>query len=1103
MKVKLFDLARELEVGVATLNDFLVAKKVIEAPSNNPNARIDVKEYKMIMGEFGSNLSASRKEEIEKKLFPAPKTAKSKQPVQKEPVTEEANEKKEVATKPSGLQVKGHIDLAKPASSQKQAITTSKKTLEGKESLPKQEATKRTDEKGDALNGEKPKEFDTPSATVVPKTIRKAEEPLVEAKKESLKETIITDVKKTPEATEKNTIKSEVETAEETKPTTQVKKESPLTPPKKEDTHKPDTKEKVMTSSEKENKTSHTPTAKANEEDNKAVTKHEQPHEDKREKTSPQPAIAPQATLAPQEVVKPSIATPTPQPKPESKPQGTKTAPQEGSHKPTTPIKKEQEDSKPTEDNQQTPSKKEPEVFRIELADAPKFEVKGKIDLSAIEPSRGKKGKRTTRRKRISTNAVDIKAEASKGVNQNKATRREEGEDRNKNNKGASNRGANTSSQQLGRKAKRNAKKANTTQHQEVSSEDIERKVKEVQARIAAGKRQSFGRTDTRRRRDMAKRQAERDAQSQLEEAKVIKITEYVTVSDLANLMGVPVNEVIATCMSIDMMVSINMRLDSDTISLIAEEFGFKTEFVSADVVEAIAETKEEDDEKDLVERPPVVTVMGHVDHGKTSLLDHIRNTNVIAGEAGGITQHIGAYSVTLKNGRCVTFLDTPGHQAFTAMRARGAKATDIAIIIVDATSQVMPQTKEALNHASAAGVPIVFAINKIDKPTANPNQIKEQLAQLNYLVEDWGGKYQCQEISAKKGDGVRELLDKVLLEADLLELKANPKREASGLIIESSLDKGRGYVAQILVSNGTLHVGDMVLAGKYCGRVRALTNERGQKMEVAPPSTPATLLGLDGAPAAGDTFNVLENEQEAKNIAHRRRQLDREQDIRTQHRLTLDQIGQRIKIGNFKELNLIIKGDVDGSIEALSDSLIKLSTPEIEVKVIHKAVGQISENDVDLARASEAVIIGFQVRPNSTARKLAEQYGVEIRTYSIIYDAIDDVKSAMEGMLAPEIREQVTATLEVLQVFNIKGIGTIAGCMVKEGKIKRTDKVRVIREGIVVHTGELASLKRYKDDAKEVATGLECGLSVKNYDDLQEGDTLESFMEIEMKKKL
>jgi translation initiation factor IF-2 len=566
-------------------------------------------------------------------------------------------------------------------------------------------------------------------------------------------------------------------------------------------------------------------------------------------------------------------------------------------------------------------------------------------------------------------------------------------------------------------------------------------------------------------------------------------------------MMNVPINKVIATCMNLGVMVSINQRLDAETINIVADEFGFKTEYTSAEVAEAISD--EEDDPADLVQRPPVVTVMGHVDHGKTSLLDYIRNSNVIAGEAGGITQHIGAYNVKLPNGRRITFLDTPGHEAFTAMRARGAKVTDIVIVIVAADDSVMPQTVEALNHASAAGVPIIFAINKIDKPGANPEKIKEELAQMNYLVEDWGGKYQSQDISAKKGIGVSELMEKVLLEADLLDLKANPNRKATGSVIESSLDKGRGYVATVLVDNGTLHVGDIVLAGTHFGKVKAMFNERNVRITESGPSTPVLILGLDGAPTAGDKFNVMDTDQEARQIANKREQLQREQSRRTQTRVTLEDIGRRRALGDFHELNIIVKGDVDGSIEALSDSLIKLSTPEVQVNVIHKAVGAITESDVTLAAASDAYIIGFQVRPSASAKRAAEQEGVDIRLYSIIYDAIEEVKSAMEGMLSPDIKEEVTGSAEVRQVYHISKVGTIAGTMVVEGKIKRGSKVRVIRDGIVIHTGELASLKRFKDDAKEVTSGYDCGLSLKSYNDLQEGDIIEAFEEIEVQKTL
>ena len=638
----------------------------------------------------------------------------------------------------------------------------------------------------------------------------------------------------------------------------------------------------------------------------------------------------------------------------------------------------------------------------------------------------------------------------------------------------------------------------------EISEEDVQKQVKETLARLTnKGNKNNKGAKYRRDKRDaIQKREHELMEQEEME-SKVLKLTEFVTANDLANMMDVPVTQVIGTCMSIGIMVSINQRLDAETINIVAEEFGFQTEYVSAEVVEAIKADEEDDNEEDWVARPPIVTVMGHVDHGKTSLLDHIRNANVIAGEAGGITQHIGAYNVKLQSGRRITFLDTPGHEAFTAMRARGAKVTDIAIIIVAADDNVMPQTVEAINHASAAGVPIVFAINKIDKPHANPDKIKEELANMNYLVEDWGGKYQSQEISAKKGIGVEDLLEKVLLEADLLDLKANPKRRAVGSIIESSLDKGRGYVSTVLVENGTLKVGDIVLAGTHFGRVKAMFNERNQRIEKAGPSEPALILGLNGAPQAGDTFNVLETDQEAREIANRREQLQRELGLRTQKMLTLDDIGRRIAVGNFQELNVIVKGDVDGSVEALSDSLIRLSTEEIQVNVIHKAVGQISESDVVLAAASDAIIIGFQVRPALPARRLAEKEGVEIRLYSIIYDAIEEVKSAMEGMLSPEIKEEITANVEVLQVFKITKVGTIAGCMVREGKIKRSNKVRVIRDGIVVHSGELESLKRFKDDVKEVVAGLDCGLNIVNYNDIQVGDIIEAYEETEIKKTL
>ena len=604
-----------------------------------------------------------------------------------------------------------------------------------------------------------------------------------------------------------------------------------------------------------------------------------------------------------------------------------------------------------------------------------------------------------------------------------------------------------------------------------------------------------------REKRDAIRAGIEEEIQAEAAESKILKLTEFVTANELATMMNVPVTQVIATCMSIGIMVSINQRMDAETINIVAEEFGFQTEYVSTEVSEAVNVV--EDDEEDLLPRAPIVTVMGHVDHGKTSLLDYIRQTNVIAGEAGGITQHIGAYNVELQDGRHVTFLDTPGHEAFTAMRARGAQVTDIAIIIIAADDSIMPQTKEAINHAVAANVPIVFAINKVDKPTANPEKIKEGLAQMNFLVEDWGGKYQSQDISAKKGIGVEELLEKVLLEAEMLDLKANPNRKAMGTIIESSLDKGRGYVATVLVSNGTLRVGDVMLAGTHYGRVKAMLDERGRRVKEIGPAQAATILGLNGAPQAGDAFHIMDSDQEAREIASKREHLAREQGLRTLKRVDLNEIGRRIALGDFKELNLIVKGDVDGSIEALSDSLIKLSTEKIQVNVIQKAVGQISENDVNLAAASDAIIVAFQVRPSAAARRLAEQEGVDIRTYSVIYDAIEEVKDAMEGMLSPEIKEEVTAQVEVRQVYHISKVGTVAGAYVIDGKVHRSDKARVVRDGIVVFTGEINALKRFKDDVKEVSTNFECGLSLVNYNDLREGDIIETFAEIEIKAKL
>lgn len=754
---------------------------------------------------------------------------------------------------------------------------------------------------------------------------------------------------------------------------------------------------------------------------------------------------------------------------------------------------------------------KEQEIFSVGLPkDRPTINVIGKIDLSAINQSTRprKKSKEERRNERLSRQNGQNAGAAGSADERKKRKRigtkekidiekqgNQPGGDRGRGQGGGEGRGKN------GRGGK-NDHSSRRGGHTEVNEEDVQKQVKEVLARLTAkDKGQKKGVKWRKEKRELNAERAASEAAERAAESKVLKLTEFVTANDLATMMDVPINKVIGTCMNIGVMVSINQRLDAETINLVAEEFGFNTEFVSAEVVEAIHQ--EEDSEEDLVARPPIVTVMGHVDHGKTSLLDYIRKANVIAGEAGGITQHIGAYNVKLSDGRHITFLDTPGHEAFTAMRARGAKVTDLVIIIVAADDDVMPQTIEAINHASAAGVPIVFAINKIDKPAANPDKIKEELAGMNYLVEEWGGKYQSQDISAKKGIGVEELLEKVLLEAEMLDLKANPRRNATGSIIESSLDKGRGYVATVLVQNGTLRQGDIVLAGTHFGRVKAMFNERNQRINEVGPAEPALILGLNGAPTAGDTFTVMDSEQEAREIATKRQQLQREFSTRTSKRLTLDEVARRQALGSFQELNIIVKGDVDGSIEALSDSLIKLSTPEIQVNVIHKAVGAISESDVSRAAASDAIIIGFQVRPSQAARRQAEQEGVEIRLYSVIYQAIEEVKDAMEGMLAPELKEEVTGTAEVLETYKISKVGTIAGAIVREGKIKRTNKVRVIRDGIVRYTGALGSLKRYKDDAKEVVAGLECGLSISGYNDIMAGDIIEGFEEVEVARNL
>ena len=820
-------------------------------------------------------------------------------------------------------------------------------------------------------------------------------------------------------------------------------------------------------------------------------------HEPEEVKTVTAQAAAKPVEEAPKpvETVKPVVGTVAAQPdkaaagKVEDKPAQAESAvaPEPQKAEP----KAEKEDATPA-------GSEEGKIFTLksEKKFAPKVNVLGKIDLDSLNQStRPKKKSKEERRKEREEKAAQNRQDGSK-KKRSRITKERVNIDQ------AVKQTGNAAPDKAGEKG--SAKKKNRKRNHkplEVNEEDVARQVKETLARLTSKGQNKKAAKYRKEKRDAVQEHLKEQRAEAKAESKILKLTEFVTVSELASMMNVSVNQVIGTCMSLGIMVSINQRLDAETINIVADEFGFKTEYVSAEVSEAI--TEEADDENDLVPRPPIVTVMGHVDHGKTSLLDHIRNTNVIAGEAGGITQHIGAYNVTLSDGRKITFLDTPGHEAFTAMRARGAQVTDIAIIIIAADDSVMPTTREAIAHAQAANVPMVFAINKIDKPGANPDKIREDLANMNLLVEEWGGKYQCQEISAKKGLGVDELLEKVLLEAEMLDLKANPNRKATGSIIESSLDKGRGYVSTVLVSNGTLNVGDIVIAGTHYGRIKAMFNERNQRIEHAGPADPAIILGLNGAPTAGDSFHILDTEQEAREIANKRLQLQREQGLRTQKRLTLSDISHRIALGSFKELNIVVKGDTDGSIEALSDSFIKLSTEKIKVNVIYKSVGQISESDVSLADASDAIIVGFQVRPSAAARKLAEQEGVEINTYSVIYDAIEDVKSAMEGMLDKVVKEVVTGQVEVREVYHISKVGTVAGAYVTEGKVHRSDKARVVRDGIVVHTGDINALKRFKDDVKEVGVNFECGISLVNFNDILVGDILETFTEIEVKQKL
>ena len=812
--------------------------------------------------------------------------------------------------------------------------------------------------------------------------------------------------------------------------------------------------------------------------------------DDKKEQAIEAASLTKEATKKEQEIVSEpkSVTTPTKQQQPD--------LPKDESKGITKEVKDTSEKNTATKSSV---SSKEPEVFtlgRPVLVNKPK--IVGTLDLDKLNQATHPKQKTKEQKKK----EREERREQQRGTSVANATNAAPTDKEGKRKRERIKQGKVDVNNPDFRKGNKGQKLPKRPIKVEVDDEEVQKQIKETIARLQAGKGKNTGAKYRKEKREHVRMHQEEILEQEQAQSKVLKLTEFVTANELATMMNISVNQVIATCMSLGLMVSINQRLDAETINIVAEEFGFTTEYVSAQVIEDLNDNEEFSDE-DLVPRCPVVTIMGHVDHGKTSLLDHIRNTNVIAGEAGGITQHIGAYNVCLKNGQHITFLDTPGHEAFTAMRARGAKVTDIAIIIVAADDAVMPQTVEAINHAQAAGVPMIFAINKCDKPGANPDKIKEQLANMNILVEEWGGKYQSQDISAKSGMGVFELLEKVLLEAELLDLKANPKRRAKGSIIESSLDKGRGYIATILVQDGTLHMGDIVLAGTAHGRIKAMFNERNQRVKEVHPGEPVLILGLNGAPQAGDDFIVMPTEQEAREIANKREQLQREQSIRTKKHVGLEEIGRRLAIGDFKELNIIVKGDVDGSVEALSDSLIKLSTENIQVNVIHKAVGAISDSDILLAEASDAIVVGFQVRPTATARKLAEKEEIDIRLYSIIYDAIEEIKAAMAGMLAPELKEEITATLEVRQTFRITKVGTVAGCIVKEGKIKRGNKVRVIRDGIVIYTGDLASLKREKDDVKEVGVNTECGLNIRSYNDIQVGDIIESFEQVEVQKEL
>ena len=1056
MSIRLIKVSKELNVGISSLVEFLDKKGVqVEA---NPNTKIDDKHYEMLNVEFGKDkkikktVDKQKEEQLRKEKKETVAIEGYDLPEEEEEKEKQTEERDSTTTtnlsddKKPQLKIVGNIDL------DDLGVKPKKKQEEIKKEESKQE-------------------------TVASKPIEKVVEETEKIEKVDKTESV-----KKEELPQEDKLAKE----KEVEPRPQSKPEEEPKPQPISEKEKEQPKEKELP-----------------KEDVSAETTIDKEVTEKKAKTTEEKTVS-QKEEKPKEKSTPKVEK-TSDSKIDKKLKHKKEATAEEKAK-TTETKSSVEENEEEE--------KDESLFRLNDSRLEtNIVVKGSIDLDSINektrPARKSRAQRKKERleregkagsKRVKEE--NIKALKKESINEKKNTddSDETKKKRKRIRKGKVNIEKSADATKSTTKRRRPILKKPV--RKEISEEDVQKQIKETLARLT--QRKSGGRGGARHRRD--KREAviqrqEAELKEQERESRILQLTEFVTANDLANMMDVPVTDVISTCMSIGVMVAINQRLDAETINIVADEFGFKTEYVSADVVEAI--TQEEDNEEDLISRPPIVTVMGHVDHGKTSLLDSIRKTNVIAGEAGGITQHIGAYHVSLESGKKITFLDTPGHEAFTAMRARGAKVTDVAIIIVAADDNVMPQTVEAINHASAAGVPIVFAINKIDKPGANPEKVKEELAQMNYLVEDWGGNYQSQDISAKQGTGVPELLEKVLLEAEMLELKANPDRTAFGSVVESSLDKGRGYVSTILVENGTLKSGDIILAGAYFGRIKAMFNERNQNIEEAGPAQPALVLGLNGAPQAGDKFHVLESEQEARSIANKREQLQREQSIRTQKILTLDDIGRRIAIGNFQELNIIVKGDVDGSIEALSDSLIQLSTPEIQVNIIHKAVGQISESDITLAAASDGIIIGFQVRPSLSARREAEKHGIDIRLYSVIYDAIEEVTAAMEGMLSPEIKEEITANIEVLETFKITKVGTIAGCIVRDGKVKRSNKVRLIRDGIVIYTGELESLKRFKEDVREVSAGYECGLNIRNFNDIKVGDTVEAYEEVEVRKTL